>query len=371
MRQPFLGGMSPRQFLHEYWQKRPLFVRHAFPPAPPLVTPNELASLSLLDEVRARIVRHSKRGWKLQHGPFTEATFRTLPKTRWTLLVQDVNHWVPAADRLLGQFDFIPRARLDDVMISYAAPLGSVGPHYDSYDVFLIQAAGKRRWMLGPQSDHSCIPGLDLKILSNFLPHYDITMEPGDLLYLPPGYGHHGVAIGDCITYSVGFRAPTAGEVATQFLNYLQDHLSLDGMYTDPDLEVSRFPARINRELLDWVQARVEKITWKRSDVTLFLGQFLSEAKPHVVFSRPRRPLSLSAFRTRAVKYGLSAHPKTNMFYLLPYFFINGEVLTLKNSPFLFTKLANRRLLEKTSTIDMHDARILYEWYLNGFIIFP
>ena len=371
MRQSFLGGMGPRQFLHEYWQKRPLFVRHAFPPAPPLVSPNELASLSLLDEVRARIVRHSKRGWKLQHGPFTEATFRTLPKTHWTLLVQDVNHWVPAADRLLGLFDFIPRARLDDVMISYAAPLGSVGPHYDSYDVFLIQAAGKRRWMLGPQSDHSCIPGLDLKILSNFLPRYDITMEPGDLLYLPPGYGHHGVAIGDCITYSVGFRAPTAGEVATQFLNYLQDHLSLDGMYTDPDLEVSRFPARINRELLDWVQARVEEITWKRSDVTLFLGRFLSEAKPHVVFSRPRRPLSLSAFRTRAVKYGLSAHPKTNMFYLLPYFFINGDVLTLKSSPFLFTKLANRRLLEKTSTIDLHDARVLYEWYLNGFIIFP
>lgn len=370
MRQAFLGGMSPRQFLHEYWQKKPMFVRHAFPPAPPLVTPDQLASLSLLEEVRARIVRHGKRGWKLQHGPFTEATFRTLPKTRWTLLVQDVNHWVPAADRLLGQFDFIPRARLDDVMISYAAPMGSVGPHYDSYDVFLIQATGKRRWMLGPQSDHSCIPGLDLKILSNFLPRYDITMEAGDLLYLPPGYAHHGVAIGDCMTYSVGFRAPTAEEVGTQFLNYLQDHLSLEGIYTDPDLNVARCPGRINRELLDSVQAWVGKITWKRTDVTLFLGQFLSEAKPLVFFSRPSRPLSLAAFRTRAAEHGLALHPKTNMLYLLPYFFINGEVLELKRPAPLFTTLANRRILEKTSTIAMHDIHILYQWYLEGFIIF-
>src|SRR5260221_416764 len=169
-------------------------------------------ALAASADVSSRLVRHRGASWSLEHGPFSPSRFKQLPRRDWTVLIQDANHFSPGADGLLACFDFIPHARIDDVMVSYAAPGGSVGPHVDSYDVFLLQGRGKRRWQISGQKDHSFVPGLDLKILERFAPEAEWLLEPGDILYLPPGVAHHGVAETECLTWSIGFRAPSDPE---------------------------------------------------------------------------------------------------------------------------------------------------------------
>ena len=243
MRLSFLGGLTAQQFLREYWQKKPLLVRNAFPGFTGLLSPDELAGLACLEEAEARLVQNKGDKWLLRRGPFTEEDFQRLPQTRWTLLVQGVNLFLPEGAQLLDQFNFIPRARLDDLMVSYAPKGGSVGPHFDPYDVFLIQGMGHRRWQISTQSDQTLLPGAPLRILQNFQPEQEWITGPGDLLYLPPQCGHYGLAQDHCMTYSVGFKAPYAQELATQFLVHLQDEIKLDGMYQDPDLKTQSHPA--------------------------------------------------------------------------------------------------------------------------------
>ena len=234
-----LGGHAPATFLRRYWQKEARLVRDAVPGFAGLFSRKALFDLAGRDDVESRLVVRGRGTWTMEHGPFRRARFSALPATGWTLLVQGVNLHSDAADALLRRFAFLPYARLDDLMVSYAAPGGGVGPHFDSYDVFLLQGEGRRRWRYGRQADLSLKAGLPVKILRRFTPQQDAVLAPGDMLYLPPSYAHDGVAVDACTTYSIGFRAPSHNEIAQAFLDHLRDELALEGRYADPDLEAS------------------------------------------------------------------------------------------------------------------------------------
>ncbi|MFA5493796.1 MAG: cupin domain-containing protein [Porticoccaceae bacterium] len=214
----FPTGIDAAGFLRDYWQREPLLMRQALPGFASPLDADELAGLALEDEVESRIVvRDGERGpWELRQGPFTESDFAALPATSpWTLLVQAVDLWVPEVRDILAEFAFLPRWRIDDIMVSYASDGGGVGPHFDYYDVFLIQAEGRREWSIGSACDESTplLAGTALKILEDFTATQTWVLEPGDILYLPPRIAHRGTAQGECLTFSLGFRAPTAGEM--------------------------------------------------------------------------------------------------------------------------------------------------------------
>src|ERR1700682_184175 len=245
-----LGGLSAAAFLRKYWQKRPLLVRQAVGGFRGLLSRSELFALPGRDDVESRLVRHARGQRTLTRGPFRGRDLKRLPARDWTLLVQGVNLHVAAADALLRRFAFIPYARLDDVMVSYAVPGGGVGPHVDSYDVFLLQGEGRRRWQvsrkMSRRRDQTLDPSLPAKILTRFRPDAEYTLTAGDMLYLPPAYAHDGVAVGTCTTYSIGFRAPSAQELGTAFLDWMRDSIALEGRYADPSLAPATEPARID-----------------------------------------------------------------------------------------------------------------------------
>ncbi|HSN17483.1 MAG TPA: cupin domain-containing protein [Gammaproteobacteria bacterium] len=294
-----LGGLSPREFLKQYWQKRPLLVRSAFPGIHPPLSAAELAGLACEEGVESRLIEQTRKapGWRLRHGPFLHKDFRRLPKSRWTLLVQDVDKHVPEVAEFLEPFRFIPNWRIDDVMISYASDGGSVGPHVDAYDVFLLQAEGMRRWDINsrPQLEHAA-PGLDLKQVKPFAPEESWLLMPGDMLYLPPGVAHHGVAFGDCMTYSIGFRAPSQVEMLADFSTLLMEGADTHIHYTDPDLQ----PATNAGELPLEARARARQMLRQHlrpsdEELDIWFGRFMTEPKPWL------KPLPL-ARRTNAVK---------------------------------------------------------------------
>jgi 50S ribosomal protein L16 3-hydroxylase len=252
-------GMPPAQFLRDYWQKRPLLIRNAFPGFISPITPEDLAGLACEDAALSRIVAHEREEnrWLLRHGPFPEAMFPTLPDHDWTLLVQDVDKWDTDIAALLPAFDFLPRWRIDDVMVSFAAPGGSVGAHVDQYDVFLLQAQGHRRWQIdaGSAVGGNAPPlafrdDVELKLLREFTPTHDWVLAPGDMLYLPPGVPHHGVAVEPCLTFSVGMRAPSAAELLGDFVDTLAADADEALRYRDPDLSVPADPNEIDDEAM-------------------------------------------------------------------------------------------------------------------------
>lgn len=279
-----LGGLSPAEFLREYWQKRPLLVRGAFPGLRPPLSPEELAGLACEEGAAARLVleRGGRRPWELRHGPFDEEEFTRLPPSHWTLLVNDVEKHLPSLYALIEPFRFIPDWRIDDLMISYAVPEGSVGPHVDDYDVFLIQLHGRRRWQIThrPIFEEALIEGPELRILRRFAPDESWVLEPGDMLYLPPRIGHHGVAVDACMTASVGFRAPSHRELLSAFLEWRVAELDPALRYADADLQPQANPAEIAPGTL----ARVGEIL--RRELSLdpdgllrWLGRYLTEPK--------------------------------------------------------------------------------------------
>lgn len=364
-----LGDMTPARFLREYWHKKPLLVRQAIPGFKPLLKRDALFELARQDDVESRLITHFDRHWELRHGPIDKTP--AFSQKEWTLLVQGVNLHQDAADRLLRQFNFIPDARLDDLMISYATDGGGVGPHFDSYDVFLLQAHGQRRWRIGPQKDLSLVEGMPLKILKNFKPEQEYVLEPGDMLYLPPHYAHDGVAIGECMTYSVGFRTPHYQELGEAFLQFMAETIELPGRYADPELTPARAPAEISTAMLQKVHHQLQQITFDAADVAIFLGEYLSEPKPSVFFKAPARPLSLARFIQAAGKRGIKLSRKTHMLYRGKHIFINGESFTAgraEQKPLLL--LANQRQLagDALATASSDVLETLHQWYGDGWI---
>jgi 50S ribosomal protein L16 3-hydroxylase len=257
----FLGGLTPDEFLARHFQKKPLLVRQGLPGYVSPISPEELAGLALEAEVESRVVRERRGTFQLDRGPFEESFFPGLPATHWTVLVQDLDQHVPEVARLFEHLDFLPSYRLDDIMASYAAPYGSVGPHFDHYDVFLVQVSGRRRWQITEQFDPKNLRSdSDLCILAEFAPQADWVLEPGDLLYLPPSVAHYGVALEPCVTFSLGCRAPSFGEIAAHALRELIDESGEALRYEDPDLT----PAARPHELDDAAIARVERLLQER-----------------------------------------------------------------------------------------------------------
>jgi 50S ribosomal protein L16 3-hydroxylase len=275
-------------------------------------------------------------------------------------------------DRLMQQFRFLPDARLDDLMISYATDQGGVGPHFDSYDVFLLQAAGKRQWRIGAQKDLSLVEGMPLKILRNFTPEQEFVLEPGDMLYLPPHYAHDGIAIGECMTYSIGFRAPSYQELGEAFLQFMSDSIDLPGRYADPGLEAGKHPAEISRGMLTQVAAELEKVRFTEEDIAIFLGEYLSEPKATVFFDSPEQSLTSKRFAQLAIKRGLRLSRKTRMLYRGKHIFINGESFAVGRSDKTpLAALADQRELDGAAiagvSADVMEA--FHTWYEDGWLV--
>ncbi len=366
-----LGGLAVPAFLARHWQKDALLVRNALPGFTGAFTAAQLMRLAQRDDVESRLVVREGRRWSLAHGPFRPADFRTLPARDWTLLVQGANLHTDEGDALLRRFAFLPHARLDDLMISYAAPGGGVGPHVDSYDVFLLQGFGRRRWRYGRQDDCALDERLPLKILRRFTPARDDVLGPGDMLYLPPQFAHEGTALEACTTYSIGFRAAAANEFATAFLDFLRDELDLPGRYADPDLAPTRRPARIGAAMRRQCAAMLAQIRWDAADVARFLGCWLSEPKPHVYFTPPAAPLPRAAFARAAARHGLCLDRRTQLLYDDRHLFINGTARPWPaEGERTLARLADRRTLDArdAAALPAPVAALLHDWYRDGFL---
>lgn len=365
-----LGGLTIEEFLRDYWQKKPLLIRQAVPGFKGLLDPKQLIELACLEEAQARLVKQSRSAWFLEHGPFDRGEMSKL-RGKWTVLVQGVNHALPEATELLKQFNFIPHARLDDLMVSYAPKGGGVGPHFDPYDVFLLQGLGHRRWQISTQEDRSLIPGAPLRILQKFDVEQEWVLEAGDMLYLPPQCGHNGIAEDDCMTYSIGFRTPTYQELAEQFLVYLQDRISVEGVYADPDLKAQKHPSEIGDAMLEQVGKAIKKIQWDKEDIANFLGSYLSEPKPHVYFDAPVKPLSAQRFSDRLATRKIELNRKTQMLCSGKMVFINGDSIKVGKACYrILRELADTRELSAGSNFPGKTVELLYEFYLEGFIEF-
>jgi len=363
-----LGGYSTDEFLARFWHRRPLLIRNAIPGFEPVVPKGELFALAGRDDVESRRVARTGRQWTLEHGPFSAAALRRGGADPWTILVQGVNLHHAGADALLKRFAFIPAVRLDDLMISWASDGAGVGPHCDSYDVFLLQAAGRRRWRISTQRDRELLPDAPLKILRNFTPEHEWVLEPGDMLYLPPGCAHDGVAEGECMTYSIGFRAPSAAELTRGYLEHLADTIVRSGMYADPGLKPARAAAAIPEDYLDRALGLIGKLQPTRAGVAAFLGCYLSEPKPDVFFEPPPRPMARAAFARAARKQGLRLDGKTRMLHHGAKLFINGEPAALGAAPGVLKRLADKRELPPGTAAGEAASGLLYAWYVDGWL---
>jgi len=366
-----LGRRSARAFLARYWQREALLVRGALPQFDGVFSHDDLMALAGRDDVESRLVVRTGSRYSLEHGPFARAAFKRLPARGWTLLVQGANLHSDDADALLRRFAFISYARLDDVMVSYAAPGGGVGPHFDSYDVFLLQGFGRRRWRYGRQADLALRPGLPVKILRQFEPAHDEILGPGDMLYVPPNVAHDGIAIDPCTTYSIGFRAATNTELAQHFLDYLRDGVELAGRYADDALRVTAEPARIGKAMQRHAARELAKVRWPVAAVERFVGTFLSEPKAAVVFEPPRRPLSMPRFAAAVGTRGIRLDRRTQLLYDDHAFYMNGEARPWpRGSRLALQRLANSRTLSAKDAIGLSSGiiSILHADYENGYL---
>lgn len=354
-------------FMRRHWQKKPLLVRGAFAGLDAFVDLPALRALAMREDVESRLISRHKRRWQVVHGPLAAEDFTALSQRDWTLLVQDVQHHAPIAWALLRQFAFIPDARLDDLMISYAVAGGGVGPHYDSYDVFLIQAHGRRAWRIASKFDRRTRRDVPLKMIAPFAAEDEWVLEPGDMLYLPPGIAHEGIALDACMTLSVGFRAPRSYELALAYLQELGAAYEFGAMLRDPDLQATRAPARIDASLIARYQALLRALDWRFADFPDFLGKYLTEPKAHVEFEPPETPLSIRVFRSRAAK-GLLLGGNTRLLYRNDRFYINGESVRLRVDAKALRRLANRRSVTAYTWAD-ETMPTLYDWYRCGYVI--
>ena len=363
-----LGGISPAEFMKTYWQRKPLLVRQAIPGFNALLSRSELFDLAGQNGVESRLVmgvNGGQRGWQMQRGPFKRRALPKLSERDWTLLVQGVDLHDDRVAALMHQFRFVPDARLDDVMISYAADGGGVGPHFDSYDVFLLQAHGQRRWRIGRQKDLSLVPDMPLKILANFQPEFDWVLEPGDMLYLPPRYAHDGIAQGECMTYSIGFRVPQTGDLARELLGRLSeeapDTAGCD-LYKDANQVAVSRPAAIPDGLLDFARLALQKALKNPKSLQRVLGEYLTEPKANVWFEMGEMPQQLTSVRLDR---------QSKMMYDDHHIFLNGESWRAAGKDAtLMRQLANARALTVAEMRQASPAALdlLMEWCDDGWL---
>ena len=316
---PLLGGITPQTFMRRHWQKKPLLIRQAVPGGIDLLSRSQLFELAARDDVESRLIVLDAGRWSLRHGPLKRRAIPSLKQARWTLLVQGLDLHVNAAHDLLKRFRFVPDARLDDLMLSYASEGGGVGPHVDSYDVFLLQARGRRRWRIGRARNLAWVPDVPLKILAHFEPEQEWLLEPGDMLYLPPGWVHDGVAEGECLTASIGFRAPGRDQIGREVLQRLLDEAEAeqpDVLYRDPKQTATDEPARIPEELRAFAADAMMKLLADRRGLDCALGEVLSELKAGVWFDPPAAAPGVK---------GVTLDRRTRMLYDDRHVFINGE----------------------------------------------
>jgi 50S ribosomal protein L16 3-hydroxylase len=364
------GDFTVARFLREVWQRKPLLLRQAFPGLTPVLSRAQLFALAGHADVESRLVQRHGRRWQLDHGPFGRRQLPPITQRNWTLLVQGVNLHSDAASELLSQFRFIPDARLDDLMISWASDGGGVGPHQDAYDVFLLQAAGRRRWRIGPVTDPTLQPGKPVKLLAHFEPEQDLIVEPGDMLYLPPGWGHDGIAVGsDCMTYSIGFRAPPQGELLREVLWQLAESQHGGPLYTDPPLHPGAAPALLPKAM---VRFAAQAFAQLKPDAAVFeavLGSYLTTPKPQVWFERS--PQTAAQLRRACLHSGCRLDRRSRMLYTAQAVFFNGEAVEgeLAASALLRT-LADRQRLsaEQVQQASAAERAALVQWCEQGWL---
>ena len=363
---PLLGGLSPAAFMTRHWQKKPLLVRQAWPGVAPPLDRAALFALAGSDDVESRLVaregtaKHAR--WRVRKGPLPRRALPPLSRAGWTLLVQGLDLHVHSAHAMLQAFRFVPDARLDDLMVSWASAGGGVGPHLDSYDVFLLQVQGRRRWRIGRAKDTSLVADAPLKLLQNFEAEEEWLLEPGDMLYLPPRWAHDGVAVGgDCMTCSVGFRAPAADDLAHELLQRLGEADAIHTqVYRDARQPATATPAAMPPALLAFAQAAVARRLAEPQALARALGESLTEPKSNVWFSGPGRsrfadPVQLAA--------------RTRMLYDVQHIYINGEAFEATGRDAkIMQRLADDRCLRPAdiSRLSADAGALLDEWIASG-----
>jgi len=375
-----LGGLTPAEFMRRYWQRKPLLIRQAIAGFKAPLSVAQVKRLARRDEVESRLVWREADHWQMEHGPFAR-----LPAARepgWSLLVQSVDQHDDATAELLHQFRFVPDARLDDLMISVASDQGGIGPHFDSYDVFLLQGQGKRRWRISRQKNLRLIPDLPLKILAHFEPEAEYVLEPGDMLYLPPHIAHDGVALGGgCMTLSIGFRAPSQATLARGLLEAAADQLSARagepcGPYGEPPLpgpnlsamyRATAAPAELPATLVQQALGALARVKFDEALAARFLGCWLTEPHRNAVFAAPaQEPPDLTQHWPQAGHLRLDR--RSRMLYRNKQLFINGEAATTTPNAAL-RKLADERHLNLADplcrTLNHAQRRLLTQWWLH------
>jgi 50S ribosomal protein L16 3-hydroxylase len=351
--------------MRRHWQKRPLLIRGAVPDPSGITDRAELFSMATREGVESRLIVKKGEGWTLRQGPLPRRALPRVDQPGWTLLVQGLDLHLDSARALLSRFRFVPDARLDDLMVSWASDGGGVGPHLDSYDVFLLQLAGRRRWRVGPPGNASLVPGVPLKILRDFTPTEDWLLEPGDMLYLPPGWGHDGVAEGECMTASIGFRASGRAELRTEVLQRMVDAADLpdpDPLYRDPSQPATEEPARMPAALQSFAQNEVRRWLDEPRALACALGEVLSEPKPQVWFD-VGAPL--------AAGEGVRLDRRTRMLYDDDHVFINGESFRAGGRDArLMRLLADRRALKSAelARLSAEATELLGQWADAGWV---
>ncbi len=352
--------------MRRHWHKKPLLVRQAIPGFKPLIPRARLLAMAGEDGVESRLIQQQDGGqWKLSHGPLSRRSLPSLQKPGWTVLVQGVDLHDDGVHQLMQQFRFVPEARLDDLMISFATDQGGVGPHFDSYDVFLLQAHGRRRWRIGRQKDLSLQPDVPLKVLSNFEPEEEFVLEPGDMLYLPPKWAHDGIAEGECMTYSIGFRSPARDELARELLLRMSDEPDepeAPMVYRDPDQPAVEAPGEIPSSLHDFARKALERALAEPLALERALGEYMTEPKANVWFEHGEE---------HGMFESVVLDRRTRMMYDAKHIFINGEsYLAGGRDATLMRKLADTRALSRADLAKASDdaLELLSSWFDAGWV---
>jgi 50S ribosomal protein L16 3-hydroxylase len=366
-----LAGLSPAQFMKRHWQKKPLLIRQAIPDMKPLIERAALLDMVESEEVESRHIVRKGDQWTLKKGPMKRQSLPSLKTPDWTVLIQGVDLHNDAVHALLQQFRFVPDARLDDLMISFATDGGGVGPHFDSYDVFLLQVHGQRKWRMGRQKKFELQEGVPLKILKEFKPEAEFLLNPGDMLYLPPGYAHDGIAVGECMTYSIGFKVPRRAELASELFMGLSEEMSeksgssLDVIYQDPAQMAAIRDASIPAALQKFAEQSVLKALKDPQILNCLLGETLTEPKPNVWFDPPNQD-DLAQWTWPC---GVRLDRRTKMLFDARHIFVNGESFRASGRDAkLLQKLANEKFLCAKDAVNLSSNAmdLMQAWWEEG-----